>query len=85
MVKFPSQVFNVVHALPCASLEVSPLKSLHGILIDKLGKCSKGGQKLVIFNLNGTLCDGSLLASSNPNSKICPSTKTNCRRVLFRS
>ena len=42
-------------------------------------------EKLVIFNVLGTLLDSSLRVENNLNSKIRPIVKTKSRRVVFRS
>jgi hypothetical protein len=43
-----------------------------------------GRQKLLIFNVHGTLLDCSLRSETNPNSKIRPTLKTQRRRVVHR-
>ena len=45
---------------------------------------TRGRSKLVVFNVQGTLLDCSLLADPNPNSKIRPTTKTTLRRIVLR-
>ena len=44
---------------------------------------TRGRSKLVVFNVQGTLLDCSLLVEPNPNSKIRPTTKTPLKRVVF--
>ena len=59
-----------------AATEVKPLSSR--------SRGNGGRQKLLIFNVHGTLLDCSLRLERNPNSKIRPTLKTQRRRVVHR-
>ena len=80
--RHPRAAAEVIHALPALPLSTS-VEAERGL---KLGMSlsGRGREKLVIFNVHGTLLDSSLLVENNPNSKIRPTVKTKSRRVVFR-
>jgi hypothetical protein len=82
--KSPLKVTNPAICSPSKSTEVILGKSLHDFVVDKKGGNSQDVQKLVIFNVHGTLLDCSLLDFTNPNTRIRSSTKTDLRRLVFR-
>ena len=80
--RHPRAAAEVIHALP--ALPLSTFVEAGGL---KLGMSlsGRGREKLVIFNVHGTLLDSSLRVENNPNSKIRPTVKTKSRRVVFKS
>jgi hypothetical protein len=63
---------------------VSPSVNVEGDLILPVSMNGRGRNKLLIFNVHGTLLDSSLIAEKNPNSRIRATIKTKTRRVVFR-
>ena len=73
---------HAVTAIPASNSDNSD--KVEGALNFPLSMNGRGKDKLVIFNVHGTLVDSSLIAEKNPNSKIRPTIKTTTRRVVFR-
>jgi hypothetical protein len=82
--KSPSKVCISQHRSPCAFIPGVPFLTLQDLVTNKVGGSSMHSRKLVIFNVQGTLLDCSLLAAPNPNCSIRYTLKTKSRRVVFR-
>jgi hypothetical protein len=82
--KSPSKVCISQHRSSCAFIPGGPFLTLQDLVTNRVGGSSIHSRKLVIFNVQGTLLDCSLLAAPNPNSNIRYSLKTKSRRVVFR-
>ena len=80
--RHPRAATEVIHALP--ALPLSKSVEAKGRLKLRMSMSGRGREKLVIFNVHGTLLDSSLLVEKYPNSKIRPTVKTKSRTVLFR-
>ena len=80
--RHPRAATEVIHALPALPLSTS-MEAKGGLKL-RMSLSGRGRQKLVIFNVHGTMLNNSLLVENNPNSKIRPIVKTKSRRVVFR-
>ena len=79
--RHPRAAAEVIHALPALPLSTSVEG---GGLKLGMSLSGRGREKLVIFNVHGTLLDSSLRVENNPNSKIWPTVKTKSMRIVFR-
>ena len=80
--RHPRAATEVIHAL--AALPISKSVKGEGGQNLHMSMYGRGRNKLVIFNVHGTLLDSSLEAEKNLNSKIRPTVQTKTRRVVFR-
>jgi hypothetical protein len=78
--KSPSKVTAPSDVLNCTSNEVRLPLSVSELIRSRI--CPR--QKLLVFNVHGTLVDCNLLGGPNPNSRIRGTTKTDVRRVVMR-
>jgi hypothetical protein len=80
--RLPRAAAEVMHAV--TAIPTSNSDKVEGALNFPMSMNGRGKDKLVIFNVHGTLVDSSLIAEKNPNSKIRPTIRTTTRRVVFR-
>ena len=80
--QLPRATAEVIHAV--AAIPVSNSIKVEGGLNLSMSMNGRRRDKLLIFNVHGTLVDSSLIAEKNPNSKVRPTVKTKTRRVVFR-
>lgn len=81
--KSPSKVCISQPRSPCAFVPGVTLPTLQDLVTNRMGGSSNYAQKLIIFNVQGTLLDCSLLSSPNPNTSIRASLTVGSRRVVF--